>query len=88
MTIIEKAKECKELQQFIKQLQEEADTIKAEIINEMEEKSINTLHADNFTIRLSEYETIRLDGTRLKKEHSDIYGQYLKTGTAKRFQIA
>jgi Phage-related protein, predicted endonuclease len=91
MTNIEittKAKEYKELQNFIKQLQDEADTIKASITAEMEAQSVDTVATDLFTIRWTEYQTNRLDSTKLKAEHADLYSQYSKTTTARRFQVA
>jgi predicted phage-related endonuclease len=91
MTNIEitaKAKEYKELTQFIKQLQDEADALKAAITANMEAQNVDTLETDLFTIRWTEYQTNRLDSAKLKAEHADIYSQYSKTTTARRFQVA
>jgi predicted phage-related endonuclease len=86
--ISSKAKEYKELQSFIKQLQDEADAIKASITAAMEAKGEDTIQTDLFTIRWTEYETSRLDGTALKKELPDVAARYTKTTTARRFQVA
>jgi len=91
MTTIEistKAKEYKELQNFIKQLQEEADAIKTAITAEMEAENTDTVATDLFTIRWTEYQSARVDTTALKKELPDIAARYTKTTTVKRFQVA
>lgn len=83
-----KAKEYKELQNFIKQLQDEADTLKAAITAEMEATGTDTMTTDLFTIRWTEYQSARVDTTALKKELPDVAARYTKTSIAKRFQVA
>ena len=86
--LTEKAKEYKELTQFIKQLQDEADALRATITADMDAKKVDIVETDLFTIRWVEYETSRLDGAKLKAEHADLYNQYSKTTTTRRFQVA
>jgi predicted phage-related endonuclease len=83
-----KAKEYKEMTQFIKQLQDEADAIKAVIVAEMEAQGVDAIAGDLFTIKWSEYQSTRLDSTKLKAEHGDLYAAYSKTTLVKRFQVA
>jgi len=83
-----KAKEYKELQQFIKQLEEEADGIKAAIIAEMEAQQTDTMQTDMFTIRYTAYKSSRVDTTALKKELPDVAARYTKTTECRRFQVA
>ena len=83
-----KAREYKELQNFISQLQDEADAIKAEITAAMEVKNVDTIATDLFTIRWTAYQSSRVDTTALKNELPDIAARYSKTTTARRFQVA
>ena len=83
-----KAREYRELQAMIKQLEEEADALKASLVAEIESRKVETLQADIFTIRYTEYQSSRLDTAALKKELPDIADRYTKTNTARRFQVA
>ena len=91
MTIVEiteKAKQYRELQTFIKQLEEEAEALKAAMIAEMEAQNTDTLQADIFTIKWTAYKSSRLDTTALKNELPEIAARYLRTTEARRFQVA
>ena len=84
----DRVKELKELQAFIKQLEDEADTIKTEIMTEMEARGVDTVQTDLFTVKYTVYQSTRLDTNRLKAEHSDLYSVYSKTTEARRLSIA
>lgn len=83
-----KAREYRELQVLIKQLEDEAEAIKAAITAEMEAQSADTLQVDIFTIRFTAYQSSRIDVAALKKELPDIAARFTKTTEAQRFQIA
>ena len=83
-----KAREYKELQNFIKQLQEEADALKAEITAHMDAQGADTVKTDLFTIRWTAYQSSRVDTSSLKNELPDIAARYTKTTTARRFAVA
>ena len=83
-----KVKELKELQMFIKQLEEEAEAAKAAIIGEMEARQVDTLDVDVFTVKYTTYQSTRFDSTRFKQEHSGMYSDYSRLVEARRFQIA
>ena len=83
-----KAKDYREIMAMIKELQDEADTIKAVITAEMEPQGADTLQADIFTIKWTEYTTKRIDTTRLKKDYPGIAAEFTKATTARRFQVA
>jgi predicted phage-related endonuclease len=85
--LIETVKKFKELQIFIKQLEEEAEAVKQEIIAEMDEQKTEVLIIDVFTIRNTTVTTNRFDSTAFKKTHEDLYSQYLKENIGKRFTI-
>jgi predicted phage-related endonuclease len=83
-----RAKEYKEIAQFIKQLQDEADALRQAITAEMEARGVEVIEGDLFTIRWAEYKITRLDSTRLKAEHGDLYAAYSRQTAARRFQVA
>ena len=85
--ITTKVTELKELQNFIKQLQDEASTLQSAIIAEMTERNTEQLIAGMFTVKYTAYESTRLDTTRFKKDHSDLFNAYAKTTQAHRFSI-
>ena len=86
MDLTTKAKEYKELQVFIKQLEEEAEALKAAIIDGMGGR--DTVHVDIFTIRNTTYTSNRVDTTAFKKEMPDVAARYTKSYEARRFQVA
>ncbi len=72
----------------MKQLKDEAEAIQAEIVAEMTERAIDTLNAGIFTVKYTPYESTRLDTTRFKADHLDLFNAYAKTVEARRFSIA
>jgi len=86
--IASKAREYKELQIFIKQLQDEAEAIKGEITAEMEARGTDTLQADIFTVKLSEYQSSRVDTKALKETMPELAQRFTQTTTARRFSVA
>jgi len=86
--ITTKAKEYREIQAMIKQLEDEAEALKATITAEMEAKNTDTMQADVFTIRWTLYSNSRVDTTALKKELPDVAARFTKTTEARRFQVA
>ena len=82
------ARDYRELQAMIKELEAEAEAIKANITAHMDAENTDTLQADIFTIRYTAYTTQRIDTTAIKKELPDIAARYTKTSEARRFQVA
>ena len=82
------ARMYREIQAEIKTLEEQADTLKQQMICEMDARNAETLTAGEYTIRWSLYESSRLDSTKLKAEQPDIYSNYTKCTTSTRFQVA
>ena len=83
-----KAKEYRELQAMIKELEAEADALKQQMIGEMDARNIEELAAGEYTIRWNLYESSRLDTAKLKGDHADLYSAYTKRTVATRFQVA
>ena len=69
-------------------IQEKADAIRAELKADLEEKGVDELQTASFTLRWKEVVSNRLDGKALKAAMPDIYGQFCKASTSRRFTIA
>jgi len=82
------AREYRELQVNIKEMQEQADTLKQIMINEMDVRQAEKLQAGIFEIRYTLIETARLDTTALKSEMPTVAAQFTRTTTSTRFQVA
>jgi predicted phage-related endonuclease len=83
-----KAKEYRELNQFMKQLQDEADAVKQEIIAEMEARDVDTIRTDLFTVHYTAYKSTRFDSARFRAECEPMYESYCKTSEGRRFSVA
>jgi predicted phage-related endonuclease len=88
MDLTAKAREYRELQVMIKELEAEADAIKQTFIRELDARDTDTLQADIFTIRHTAYESSRIDTTAFKKEMPDVAARYTKKTQARRFSVA
>ena len=86
--LIETIRQFKELQIFVRQLEEEMEAIKQTVINEMNAQQVNEMIVDCFTVRYTSYITNRIDSTTLKKERPEIYDYYTKATEAKRFTVS
>ena len=91
MSVIEMetaATEYRDLQAQIKDLEEQAETLKQQMIREMDINQVDKMQAGPFEIRYTLVESSRLDTARLKAEHADIYTACCKRMTSTRFQVA
>jgi len=82
------AREYRELQAMIKELEAEAEALKLAMINEMDSRCIDKLAAGEFTIHWTVYERSRFDAKALNRDLPDIAARYVKKTTATRFQVA
>lgn len=83
-----RAKKLKALESQIAELQEQADAVRAELKADLEEKGVDELKTKNFIIRWKEIISNRLDGKALKAALPEIYGQYTRQTSSRRFTIA
>lgn len=83
-----RVKKLSALEEQIAQLQEQADTIKGELKADLEEKGLDELKTKNFLIRWKEIVSSRLDGKALKAALPEIYSQYCRQTSSRRFTIA
>jgi predicted phage-related endonuclease len=82
------AREYREIQAEIKALQEQAETLKQNMMDEMDCRNVEKLEVGEYTIRWGLYESSRLDTAKLKAEHGDLYAAYSKTMCSTRFSVA
>ena len=82
------ARQWRTLQADIRALEEMADSLKQQIIREMDARCVEELDAGEYTIRWTIIESKRLDTAKLKKELPDIAGRYYERMTSTRFQVA
>lgn len=83
----EKIRTIRELEQQKKQTEESIDKLKNEIKNFMEKNKTSELEVDIFTVHWSETTSERFDSKAFIKDNEELYSQYLRTATTKRFSI-
>ena len=91
MSIIELetvAREYRELQAAIKDLDDQLDSLKQQMIREMDNRQCDKLPVGPFEIRYTLVESSRLDSTALKQQMPEIAAQFTKSSTSTRFQVA
>ena len=81
-------KKLSALESQIAELQEQAEAIKAELKADLEEKGVQELKTKNFLIRWKEIISNHLDGKALKAALPEIYSQYCKPTSSRRFTVA
>lgn len=83
-----RVKKLRELERQVKELEQEIDSIKEELKKDMEEKGIEEAETKNYIIRWKEVINKRFDTKAFEREHGNMYNQYLKQTTTRRFTIA
>lgn len=83
-----KVRESKELQRMSEELAEEITGIQDEIKAEMLTRNTDEVIAREFKIRWKEVASNRFDTTAFKSKYAELYSQFVKTSTSKRFSIA
>lgn len=86
--IEKKVAELHELEAIAEEAKAEAEAIKDELKAMMLEEQTEELTAGKHIIRWTSVLTSRFDSTTFKKEHSEMYKQYLKQTASRRFSIA
>ncbi|MGN1230906.1 MAG: endonuclease, partial [Anaerotignum sp.] len=71
----------------IAKLEKEADAIRDKLKADMEEKGLEEMCCRDKVIRWRTIQTNRLDGKALQKALPEIYKQFLKPCTSRRFTI-
>jgi len=85
--IISKIEELKSLEDLIREAEQEAESIRDAIKQTMTEQNTEELLAGTHIIRWTTVLTTRFDSTAFKKRHEDLYKEYTKQTTSRRFSI-
>lgn len=83
-----RVKKLSALEEQIAQLQEQAEEIKAELKADLDKKGVQELRTKNFLIKWKEIVSNRLDGKALKAALPEIYSQYCRPTSSRRFTVA
>ena len=83
-----KVRELKELKAFAEQIAEEIAKIENMLKAEMTERNTEEMTVDIYKVRWTNVTSKRFDSAAFKKTHEDLYEQYSKTTTSRRFSIA
>ena len=86
--ITTKIESIKTLQAMIDELTAEMESVKDEVKREMETQGVDEMTVSCFKVRYKAVTSSRFDSTAFKKTHADLYEQYTKQTTSKRFSIA
>lgn len=71
-----------------KELEAAAEAIRAELKADLEQKGVDELQTKNFVLRWKEIISNRIDSKALKAALPDVYGQFCRATTSRRFTIA
>lgn len=86
--LLTKVRELKELQQMADELTAEIESLKDELKAEMTAEGKDEMTVDVFVLRYKSVSTSRFDSKAFKATHAELYNQYSKTSTSKRFTIS
>ena len=81
-----KIRELRELQALIEEAEAEAEAIKDAIKNHMGDTE--ELRAGEYKVTWKSVTSARFDATAFKTTHAELYRQYTRESTARRFQVA
>ena len=83
-----KIENIKTLQIMIDELTTEMESIRDEIKADMTAHGVEEITVSCYKVRYTTVTSNRFDSTAFKKTHADLYEQYTKPTTSKRFSIA
>ena len=85
--IINTAKELAELKALRTELEDEISALEDKLKAEMSIRETDELSAGAYTIKWTEYTTMRFDASAFKKAEPELAAAYTKAATARRFSI-
>ncbi len=86
--ITAKVRRLKNLQAKVEELQSEITAIQDELKAELIAQNTEELKAGAYKIRFTTVTSNRFDSRKFKVTHADLYEQYTKQTTSKRFSVA
>lgn len=87
-TIEAKAKEIKELLRMKEELETEIASLQDELKAELTERRTDELIAGEYKIRYKAVTSDRFDTATFKAKYEELYNQFVKQSTSRRFTIA
>lgn len=85
--ILKKLEALKEWQALADEAAAEIESLKDEIKQEMNERNIDTLKAGKYTAHYTTVTSNRFDSSAFKAAYSNLYQQFIKTTTVRRFAV-
>ena len=82
-----KIKKMQEWEQLAAEVKAEAEALKDEIKAEMLTLKTEEMTAGKFIVRWTSVLSNRFDTTTFKREHAEMYKQYTKQSTSRRFSV-
>jgi predicted phage-related endonuclease len=82
-----KVRELKELKALSEELQAEIAAIEDAIKADMDQRGVDEMAVDIFTITWKVVTSKRFDSTAFKATHADLYNQYTKESAYRRFVV-
>ena len=86
--IVSKIEQLKEWESILEEAQTEIENLRDCIKNQMLERDTEELQVGTYIIRWTSVLSNRFDSTAFKKEHADLYKEFTKQVSSKRFSIA
>lgn len=83
-----KVKELRELRRMADEIAAEIETLQDAIKSEMTARNTDTLTGADWKVTWKAVTSKRFDSAAFKKTHGELYDQYTKETTSKRFLIA
>lgn len=83
-----KVRQLRKLTAKAEELAAEIESIRDEIKAEMTAQGVDEMHGSDWKITWKPVTSARFDSASFKKTHGDLYGQYCKESTARRFLMA
>lgn len=83
-----KIKELRELRRMADEIAAEIETLQDAIKSEMTARNTDTLTGTDWKVTWKAVTSKRFDSAAFKKTHGELYDQYTKETTSKRFLIA
>ena len=77
-----------EWEQLLEEAKTQVENLKDEIKAEMVDREVEELTTDNYIVRWTSVLSQRFDSTAFKREHGELYKQYIKQVSSRRFTVS
>ena len=80
--------EMQSWEKIAEEAKSEAEALRDKIKADMMQRDVEEMEAGRFIVRWTSVLTNRFDSTAFKREHGDLYKDYVKQVSSKRFSVA